>query len=115
MLDFHNHILPGIDDGAPDPETSLRLLRGLKNLGFEQVKASPHTIADTHPNTPETIKSAFETLNAYIDAQAYPQVSGFASEYMLDDIFLANLRDKKPLLCVKDKFVLVELSYAHKP
>ena len=77
MLDFHNHILPGIDDGAPDPETSLRLLRGLKNLGFEQVKASPHTIADTHPNTPETIKSAFETLNAYLDTQAYPQVSGF--------------------------------------
>ena len=33
----------------------------------------------------------------------------------MDDIFLANLRDKKPLLCVKDKFVLVELSYAHKP
>ena len=115
MLDFHNHILPGIDDGAPDPETSLRLLRGLKNLGFEQVKGSPHTIADTHPNTPETIKAAFETLNEYLDTQAYPRVSGFASEYMMDDIFLANLRDKKPLLCVKDKFVLVELSYAQKP
>ena len=115
MLDFHNHILPGIDDGSPDPETSLRLLRGLKDLGFENVKASPHTISDTHPNTPDTIKKSFETLNAFLDSQAYQNVSGYASEYMMDDIFLTDLSEKKPLLCVKDKYILVELSYAYKP
>lgn len=115
MLDFHNHILPGIDDGSPDPETSLRLLRGLKELGFESVKASPHTIADTHPNTPDSIKKSFDTLNEYLDTQAFPHVSGYASEYMMDDIFMSNLNEKKPLLCVKDKHILVELSYAHKP
>ncbi len=115
MLDFHNHILPGIDDGSPDPETSLRLLRGLKNLGFDSVKASPHIIADTHPNTPQSIKDAFDLLNEFLNSQSVSPVSGYASEYMMDDIFLSNLKSKTPLLCVKDRFVLVELSYAQKP
>ena len=115
MLDFHNHILPGIDDGSPNPETSLRLLRGLKNLGFDSVKASPHIIADTHPNTPQSIKDAFDLLNEFLNSQSVSPVSGYASEYMMDDIFLSNLKSKTPLLCVKDRFVLVELSYAQKP
>ncbi len=115
MLDFHNHILPGIDDGSPNNETSLRLFQGLRDLGFNHVKASPHTIADTHPNTPESIGNAFNTLNGFLKDQSFPLVSGFASEYMLDDIFLSNLKSKKPLLCIKDNVVLVELSYAQKP
>ncbi len=115
MLDFHNHILPGIDDGSPNNETSLRLLRGLQDLGFDVVKPSPHTIADTHPNTPETIGNAFNSLNGFLKDQSFPLVSGYASEYMLDDIFLSNLKSKKPLLCVKGNVILVELSYAQKP
>ena len=27
MIDFHSHILPGIDDGAKDPEQSMDMLR----------------------------------------------------------------------------------------
>jgi len=28
--DMHSHILPGLDDGSPDPETSLILIKGLQ-------------------------------------------------------------------------------------
>ncbi len=31
--DMHSHILPGIDDGAPDIATSLELLKALASLG----------------------------------------------------------------------------------
>jgi len=117
MLDFHNHILPGIDDGSPDINTSNDLLIGLMELGFDQVKPSPHIIADTHPNTPVTIENAFNQLISHTDIlpNQKSQLLGFSAEHMLDDIFLQKLERKENLLCIKDKYILVEFSYAHKP
>jgi tyrosine-protein phosphatase YwqE len=117
MLDFHNHILPGIDDGSPDIKTSNELLIGLMDLGFDQVKPSPHIIADTHPNTPETIENAFQVLRTSPETHEYQknQIIGYSAEHMLDDIFLQKLEKKEELLCVKDKNILVEFSYAHRP
>ena len=36
-VDIHSHILPGIDDGAPDVATALRFVKAMENLGFEQL------------------------------------------------------------------------------
>ena len=41
-VDLHSHILPGIDDGAPDAEVSLALLREEVNQGINQVVLTPH-------------------------------------------------------------------------
>ena len=35
--DIHSHILPGIDDGSPDVETSIMLIKGLMEMGPKQV------------------------------------------------------------------------------
>lgn len=42
MLDLHCHIAPGLDDGAADVRQSLEMARGLAELGFRQVVATPH-------------------------------------------------------------------------
>lgn len=42
MFDVHTHILPGIDDGSKDPETSLRMMEMMKEQGVELVVATPH-------------------------------------------------------------------------
>ena len=60
-LDFHSHILPGIDDGAADLNESLILADALKSWGFERVTCTPH-ITSRHRNTPETIIRAFDAL-----------------------------------------------------
>jgi protein-tyrosine phosphatase len=41
-IDLHCHILPGIDDGAPDLATSMQMLRSLTELGFTEICATPH-------------------------------------------------------------------------
>lgn len=46
MIDFHTHILPGIDDGANDISTSLKMLEMLYNDGVEGVVATPHFDAE---------------------------------------------------------------------
>lgn len=42
MTDFHSHILPGIDDGSPDRETSLKMLALEWEQGVKRVVATPH-------------------------------------------------------------------------
>ena len=42
MIDLHAHILPGMDDGAKDVQTSLALLGALQRQGVTCVAATPH-------------------------------------------------------------------------
>lgn len=46
FLDVHAHILPGVDDGARDIETSIKLLEMLKEQGVTHVIATPHFYPD---------------------------------------------------------------------
>lgn len=46
MIDFHSHILPGIDDGSASVEESLELLRMLSEQGVDAVVATPHFYPD---------------------------------------------------------------------
>lgn len=42
MIDFHSHILPGIDDGAKDLAQSLDMLRASYEAGVRKIVLSPH-------------------------------------------------------------------------
>lgn len=51
MIDFHSHVLPGIDDGSKSVGESVALLSMLKDQGIKTVVATPHF--DAKRNTPE--------------------------------------------------------------
>lgn len=114
--DMHSHILPGIDDGAPDMETSLELIRGLKELGYQKLIATPHILWDMYKNTPEIIKRKLdEVRNAVKQAGIDIQIDA-AAEYFLDEHVEDLLKNKEPLLTMgNDKKVLVEFSMAFPP
>jgi protein-tyrosine phosphatase len=42
VIDLHSHILPGVDDGAPDLDTSLQMLRIAAADGTKKIVATPH-------------------------------------------------------------------------
>ena len=46
MIDFHTHILPGMDDGATDAAESLEMLRLSYQQGVDTVFATSHFYAD---------------------------------------------------------------------
>ena len=47
MIDFHTHILPGIDDGSRDIEQTKELLRQAHAQGVTRILATPHFYADS--------------------------------------------------------------------
>ena len=46
MIDWHSHILPGMDDGSKDPEESIAMLDMLEQQGIDTVIATPHFYAN---------------------------------------------------------------------
>lgn len=42
MIDFHSHVLPGIDDGSQSVEESLRMLAASAGQGIAYMAATPH-------------------------------------------------------------------------
>ena len=45
IIDMHCHILPGVDDGAKDLETSLAMLEASRDQGVQCMVATPHFYA----------------------------------------------------------------------
>ncbi len=62
MIDLHNHLLPGIDDGAPDLETALQLARIAVQEGITHLVCTPHIHPGRYDNTPDSIAAAREQL-----------------------------------------------------
>lgn len=48
VIDFHSHILPGIDDGSKNENTSLRMMDMASAQGVEVMLATPHFYASKH-------------------------------------------------------------------
>ena len=112
---MHSHILPGIDDGSPDVDTSIALVKGLMELGFTRSVATPHVISDMYRNTPETIFEALNTLRAALKNEGINYTVDAAAEYMLDAAFFERLERDEPLLCIKDKMLLTEFGWGAVP
>lgn len=112
--DMHSHILPGIDDGAPDLETSILLIEGLIRSGYERLIATPHIMSDHYPNTPASIKQALHTLREELKRKQITIPIDAAAEYTLDDNF-GKLLNTGELLTFGNNFLLVETFFQSPP
>ncbi len=115
VTDIHSHILPDIDDGSPNIETSITLIKQLMSIGITSSIATPHIIGDLYRNDATTINTALQKVKSVLKENEIHFSVSAAAEYMMDDYFLELLQNKSPLLTLKDNIILTEFSYAEKP
>lgn len=115
FIDIHNHILPGIDDGAATVDDSISLIKKFSEMGITKFIATPHIMNDYYPNTPETVNTALQLVKQALSEAGLSDIKiKAAAEYMMDQSFLEILENGN-LLTVADNFVLVEMSYFQAP
>lgn len=114
LVDFHNHILPAIDDGSKSLEQSLKMLKCYEALGIEKVLATPHIYQGLYSNTPKTIQDAYKVLDLKAKNNL-TELIGYAAEYMVDEFFIKSLKNNAELLCCFDRAVLIEMPYFGNP
>lgn len=112
MIDYHSHLLPGVDDGVQTVEESLKILRLYEQLGIREVWFTPHIMEDI-PNTTSGLRSRFEQFKKCYTGTIRLHL---AAEYMLDNLFKERLAhcDLLPL-GTEGNHLLVETSYFNPP
>lgn len=112
LTDWHSHILPGVDDGVQDMESSLAILEEYERAGIKKVWLTPHIMEDM-PNTTAGLKECFAELRAAYSGHLELRL---AAENMLDSLFEERL-EHNDLLPIggKGDHLLVETSYFNPP
>ena len=104
FYDIHCHLLPGVDDGSPDREHSLRLLERMQGMGVKGLYMTPHIIHGAYDNRGE------EELRQRFADFGYqgPLDIRLGAEYFIDDKFPEHLEGNP--LTMNCRHVLVEFS-----
>ena len=105
MIDLHTHILPGVDEGAADLETSLAMGRFAEDGGMTVIAATPHFYEI--PNW-SLIKQRVDDLNGeFAKAQISVEIVPGA-ELMMDLNLLDLVASDIPTYADNGKFCLIE-------
>ncbi len=108
--EVHCHILPGIDDGSPDVETSVALVQQLKNWGIQRIITTSHVTESTFENTPESIQQAYKMLRKALDDRDIEIEIKTSAEYRMDEYFLKQLQ-AGTIISFPDNYLLIENSF----
>lgn len=113
VIDFHSHILPGIDDGSKNVEESLQMLRMMAKQGITHVVATPHFYPQH--DTPESfLKRRAEAEAVLREAMArengLPKLSVGAEVYYFRGI--SDSDATKELTVDRKRCILVEMPTA---
>ena len=62
MIDFHSHIVNGVDDGSPSLESSIRMLKEAEKVGINKIILTPHYMDDYYTVPKREITRRIRTL-----------------------------------------------------
>jgi protein-tyrosine phosphatase len=108
MIDLHSHILPGIDDGAPDLATSLDMARAWVADGVSVLACTPHILPGLYHNTGPEIRVAVTALQRELDDRGIPLYLVTGADNHVIPEFVQGLRSGHLLSIADTRYVLVE-------
>lgn len=114
MIDLHNHLLPGIDDGAPDVEASLELARMAVVEGITHMVCTPHIHPGRYDNTPQSIAAALQQFReALASAGIELQVAAAAEVRFGLELMTGIAEDRIPFLGQWEGSKVMLLEFPH--
>jgi len=108
MIDLHCHILPGIDDGAPDLATSLAMARIAVADGITVTACTPHIYPGLYENDTAGIRAAIVKLQAALDEEGIALKLVEGADVHLTPELLVDLRAGRIPTLNATRYLLLE-------
>lgn len=109
LTEYHCHILPGIDDGAADSDTALRMIDMMRAQGVERIIATPHFYAHREKSVSDFLRkrqAAFEKIRPQASVKDIRLGAEIAIEHGISE-----LPDIARLAAEGTRLILLELPY----
>lgn len=116
MIDIHNHSLFGIDDGAKDVETSLKMIEIAINDGIKEIILTPH-IAEEFKYSISEAKDNFFFLKEKVKEKGFDINLHLGFEVRLDKDLIKKYEENVDILTVNGmgKYILLEFPFLDIP
>ena len=117
MIDIHTHVIPYVDDGSPNLETSIAMIKHEISIGVDTIICTPHHIYTRYEASVEVIKERFNFLKEEVEKLNLPVKLLLGQEicYSHREDIISMLK-KGELLTLNDtNRVLLEFSFAREP
>lgn len=95
FIDLHAHVLAGVDDGPSTLEEGLAVIKGMSEMGYTHICATPHQRSDLYTPHPDLIQDAAAELRAKLSAQGSEVTVRVGAENCWDDLFFEKVRENK--------------------
>ena len=117
MTDIHTHIIPCVDDGSPNLETSINMIKHEIEIGVDTIICTPHHIYHRYEKTVEEIKKQFELLKSEVEKLNLPVKLYLGQEicYTHREDIIKMLKDGKLLTLNNTNRILLEFSFTREP
>lgn len=106
MIDFHSHILPGIDDGSQNIEQSKKILSEASELGFNKIISTSHYAYDCYEIPEYKRKDLIDELNEENDS--FPEII-LGSEIFISYNIIDLLKEGNASTINGTNYILFEL------
>ena len=109
MIDIHNHVLVGVDDGPANEEEAIALVKQAHEQGITTIVVTPHHLHTRYDNTFHAVQSGIDRLNSIkeiseLNIQLLPGHEIRITEKILEEIENQNIKG------INDsKYLLIEL------
>ncbi len=109
LTDYHCHILPQIDDGAENTETSLKMIAMMKEQGVERIVATPHFYAHREKSVAEFLKKRNSAYDKVKKSLAVKNIH-LGAEVSIEH-GISEMPDIEKLAIEGTRIILLELPY----
>ncbi len=113
VIDLHNHLLPGVDDGSTSPDMSRRMLARSAQLGYRTIVATPHLRDRLLDDQRTMIESRLADIRPDAATHGVTVVGGY--EVFLTPDLPTRLEQGEPSMIAGTRSILVELPFVGWP
>ena len=117
MIDLHTHILPGLDDGSPDLETSVLMAAVAAESGVTHLVATPHSnqrgAFENYAST--ALQVRFDCLRTAVHEAGIPLELSLGMEIFGTGDVLQLLHDGRLLTLGGGRYLLIEFGFHEDP